>query len=176
MTAGLFYHSMSLLGAKTVKNHADYRLLSRSALEALSEYGETQLYLRGMVSTLGFAEDTVYFEVRERERGKSKYSIPKMLALAFNGITSFSIRLIHLIFLIGMAVTAASVWMIVYNTAVWLRGGAVPGWASILCSIWFLGGLNFIFLGIIGEYVGRSYMEVKHRPLFFVRERVNVDE
>lgn len=175
LTAGLFYRMMSLLGARTVKNHADYRLLSRNALSALLEYGETQLYLRGMVSTLGFTEDRVYFDVKERENGKSKYSVSKMLALAFNGITSFSIGLIHMIFMVGIAVTIASFVMIIYNIIIWAKGMAVPGWASILCSIWFFGGLNFIFIGIIGEYVGKSYMEMKRRPLFHVRERVNID-
>ena len=176
ITAELFYSIMNTLGTKTIRNHADYRLLSRRAVDCLSEYGETQLFLRGLISSMGLVQSRVYFEVKEREQGRSKYSIKKMLNLAFNGITSFSIKPMHMIFCCGMATMLTSVVMIIYNVVVWYKGTAEPGWASILCSIWFLGGMNFTFLGVIGEYIGKAYMEIKHRPLYFVKERFNLDE
>lgn len=174
-TAGIFYKGMSLLGTDTIKNHADYRLISRRALEALLEYGETQLFLRGMVRALGFRQDVVYFDVKPRMEGESKYTLRKMFALAADGVTSFSIRPMHLIFGTGIFLLLMSAVVIIYNIAMWLKGVTVPGWASVLCSIWFLGGMNFVFLGIIGEYIAKCYMETKKRPVFQVWEEVNID-
>lgn len=176
ITAHCFYCIMDVLGAGIIRNHADYRLLSRRALKALLEYDEKMLFLRGMVRILGFKETKVYFDVKGREKGKSKYSISKMFSLALNGITSFSIKPIRIIFYIGILIMFVSIAMVAYDIVIWMRGIAVAGWASILCSLWMLGGLNFIFLGVIGEYIGKVYMESKHRPLFHVRERMNIDE
>lgn len=175
-TAGVFYGLMRFLGTNVIENHADYRLLSREALGALLEYSETQLFLRGSILELGFRIEYVYFYVKERTQGKSKYSPSKMFSLALNGITSFSIRPMHFICYCGLIVMLISIGMIIYNIAIWAKGIAVPGWSSILCSIWFLGGLVLFFLGVIGEYLGRTYMEVKRRPLFHIWERVNIDE
>lgn len=176
ISADLFYNLMNCLGTSTIRNHADYRLLSRQAIEALMEYGESQLFLRGLISSMGMVQAKVYFDVKKREKGKSKYSLRKMLNLALNGVTSFSIKPMHIIFCVGLITMLLSIVMIVYNVAIWYSGVAVSGWASILCSIWLLGGLNFVFLGAIGEYIGKAYLEVKHRPLYFVKAGVNIHE
>ena len=175
MTANIFYGLMKLLGTKTIRNHADYRLMSHNALEALFEYRETQLFLRGTVASMGFKTDTVYFDVKKRMAGKTSYSLGKMLTLAFSGITSFSIRPIHAVFGMGIITTIIGIAMIIYNIWVYIQGATVPGWTSILCSLWFLGGVMLISQGIIGEYVGKTYMETKQRPLYFVKEKINID-
>lgn len=177
VSANLFYGLMKILGTDTIRNHADYRLLSHDALTALFQYSETQLFLRGIIASMGFDTDTVMFDVKKGIRGGvSKYSFGKMVSLALNGITSLSIRPVHLIFEIGVMTLIASVVMIIYNIIIYYKGIAVPGWTSILCSIWFLGGLVLMGLGVVGEYIGKTYLETKHRPLFFVKERVNLDE
>ena len=166
---------MKLLGTETIRNHADYRLMSRNALNALFEYRETQLFLRGIVASMGFSTDEVYFDVKKRMAGKTKYSFGKMLSLAFNGITSLSIRPVHLVFNMGVITTLISVVMIIYNLVVYIQGLTVPGWTSILCSLWFLGGLMLISQGIIGEYIGKTYMETKRRPLYYIKDKINID-
>lgn len=175
LTASLFYSVMKLLGTETIRNHADYRLMSRNALNALFEYRETQLFLRGIVASMGFSTDEVYFDVKKRMAGKTKYSFGKMLSLAFNGITSLSIRPVHLVFNMGVITTLISVVMIIYNLVVYIQGLTVPGWTSILCSLWFLGGLMLISQGIIGEYIGKTYMETKRRPLYYIKDKINID-
>lgn len=140
ISANLFYHFMNFLGTKTIKNHADYRLMSKMALTALFEYGETQLFLRGIIATMGFKSDTVYFEVKQRTAGKTKYSLGKMLSLAINGITSLSIKPLHMVFYLGIGVLFISIIMIIRNLYIWSTGIAVSGWTSILCSLWALGG------------------------------------
>jgi len=167
---------MNWLGTKTIPNHADYRLLSKNAMKALFQYEETQLFLRGIIASMGFQTDKVYFDVKERGVGKSKYSWRKMLTLATNGITSLSIRPLHLVFWIGIVSTFVSTVMIIRNVYIWSLGIAVHGWTSILCSVWFLGGVILIALGLIGEYVGKTYMETKKRPLYYIREGMNLDE
>lgn len=171
-TALAFYKLMNVLGSKTIRNHADYRLMSVKAIDALFEYTEVNLFLRGIITNLGFKTDTVYFEVKERTAGKSKYNLKKMLSLALNGITSFSIKPLRMISLIGMGTFVISLFMILYFVIYYLKGITVSGWSSILCSIWLLGGLILLSLGITGEYIGKMYSETKHRPRFIVEERI----
>lgn len=176
VTAIAFYRLMKLLGTDTITNHADYRLMSHDALTALFEYRETQLFLRGIIASMGFETDVVKFDVQERKAGKSKYSMWKMITLALNGITSLSIRPMHLVFYLGVTALLISTGMIIYNIYIYSQGIAVQGWASLLCSIWFLGGLTLASIGIIGEYIGKTYMETKQRPLYFIKEKVNLNE
>ncbi|MCR5626988.1 MAG: glycosyltransferase family 2 protein [Lachnospiraceae bacterium] len=176
MSATLYYKLMDLLGTKTVPNHADYRLLSRKALSALLEYGETQLFLRGIVANLGFNTGYVYFDVKPREKGSSKYSVSKMMSLAFNGITSLSIRPMQFMSLLGVIALIVSVIMIIKNIITFFRGEAVVGWASTVCTIWMLGGINLLCMGLLGEYIGKIYLEAKHRPVYFIMDSVNVEK
>lgn len=176
ISALLFYTLMKWFAKDTIPNHADYRLLSHDAMTALFEYRETQLFLRGIIASMGFDTDIVKFDVKKRQAGKTKYSISKMLTLAVNGITSLSIKPIHLVFGMGMVALAVSAGMIIYDISIYIRGIAVPGWTSQLCSIWLLGGLILISIGIVGEYIGKTYMESKRRPLWFIREVLNLDE
>lgn len=176
-TASLFYGLMRLLGTETIQNHADYRLMSKAALTALFEYPETQLFLRGMIASMGFDTGVVRFEVQERTGGgKTRYSLRKMLGLAVNGITSMSIRPLQAVFLMGIVAFIISIFMIIYNVSVYLKGITVPGWTSSLCSVWLLGGCNLIGTGLLGEYVGKTYLEAKHRPMYFIKERIHPDE
>ena len=169
-TALAFYRLMNMLGSSTIKNHADYRLMSKKALHALSEYQEVNLFLRGLIPLLGFKTDIVYFDVKERTAGESKYTLSKMLSLALNGITSFSIKPIRIITFIGIAIFLISIVMIVYSITMHVTGQTIPGWTSTLCTTWFIGGLQLLALGIIGEYIAKIYIEVKHRPLYYIEE------
>lgn len=176
-TAELFYGIMKILGTGTIPNHADYRLMSRDALAALFAYQETQLFLRGIIASMGFDTDFVMFEVHERVGGgKTRYSLHKMLRLAFNGITSMSIRPMQAVFAMGVIAFGISMIMIIYNISVYIKGITVPGWTSSLCSVWFLGGCNLIGTGMLGEYVGKTYLETKRRPMYFIKERIHPDE
>lgn len=169
VTAVGFYNFMNALGCNTIKNHADYRLVSKKAIIELMEYGEVNLFLRGLIPSLGFQTSKVNFDVKERELGQSKYNLTKMLTLAFDGITSFSIRPMRMIGTLGGGVSAISfVWLIV--TLVMLLFGAADVMAFIACSIWLFGGLILLSLGIIGEYIGKMYMETKHRPRFIIEK------
>ena len=167
-TAGLFYRLMRGMGAQIVDNHADYRLMSRRALEALSQFEEVNLFLRGIVPMVGFKSSIVTYERQERFAGTSKYPLGKMLSFAFDGITSFSTVPIRFIafagFFIFMASLAAQVVFLVQK----LLGYTVQGWATTMGSIWLVGGIQLLSLGVIGEYVGKIYMEVKHRPRFII--------
>lgn len=169
-TAGMFYSLMTALGCKTIRNHADFRLLSANALDGLSQYTETNLFLRGIITDMGFPSEIIFFDVRDRQIGRSKYSLGKMLRLAMDGITSFSIRPIHFLYGCGLFSLLIASLNIIYTVVVWVRGDVVPGWATIVISIWFLGGMQLIGLGIIGEYIGRTYMESKNRPRYLIRE------
>ena len=164
-TATAYYR---LLGSRVITNHADYRLLSRKALNALAEYGETNLFLRGLIPTMGFTSNVVYFDVKAREAGHSKYTLNKMLTLAVDGITSMSIRPIRLISGLGFLVFLFSVIMCVIGLVDWARGNNVPGYTTTLCVTLMLGGVTLLSLGIIGEYVGKIYMETKHRPRYII--------
>lgn len=167
-TATAYYRLMHLLGSNVITNHADYRLLSRKALNALAEYEETNLFLRGLIPTMGFTSDVVYFDVKAREAGHSKYTLNKMLTLAVDGITSMSIRPIRLISGLGFLVFLFSIVMCVIGLVDWARGNNVPGYTTTLCVTLMLGGVTLLSLGIIGEYIGKIYMETKHRPRYII--------
>lgn len=169
-TAESFYKILDRMGAKVIFNHADFRLMSKRALNAFSLYKETNIFLRGMVPLIGYKSDIVTYERSERLAGESKYPLKKMLALAWEGITSMSIQPIRLITWLGAIVFAISFIFIIYSLVSFFVGAAVSGWASTLCSIWALGGLQLLAIGIIGEYIGKIYLETKHRPRFIVEE------
>lgn len=169
-TATLYYRLMRLVGTKIIPNSADYRLLSRKAAKALMQYTESNLFLRGIVPDMGFKSDVVHFDVHERELGKSKYTLHKMLRLAADGIMSFSTVPIRLILYLGFIVLLYSIGVIIHDVYVYLIGDTVTGWASLQASIWFFGSVQLVSIGIIGEYIGRIYMESKHRPRFIVEE------
>lgn len=169
-TALAFYKLMSKLGGDIVYNHADYRLMSRRTLAALMTYGERNLFLRGMVRTLGFPQAMVYYDRGERFAGESKYPLRKMLAFAIDGITSFSVRPLRLISIVGLSFMLVALAVIVYGLVAWLCGQTIQGWTSLLVSLWFIGGAILVALGVIGEYVGKIYAEVKRRPRYFIEE------
>lgn len=165
-TAQAFYKIMAAMGVKTVYNHADFRLMSRRALEQFSKFDETNLYLRGMMPLIGYETDCVYYERKERVAGESKYPLKKMLALAWNGITSFSIKPISLITALGFVIVVLSICAAIYALVSYFCGNVKPGWTSLILSIWFLGGLQLVAIGMIGQYIGKIYIEVKHRPRY----------
>lgn len=165
-TAQVFYKSLAALGVKTIYNHADYRLMSKRALEHFSQFEEVNLYLRGMMPLIGYRTECVYYERKERIAGESKYPFKKMFALAWNGITSFSVKPIHYISFIGGIIILLCILAAVYAFVSYCRGSVVPGWTSLILSIWLLGGLQLFAIGLIGQYVGKIYMEVKHRPRY----------
>ena len=170
-TAEGFYKIMDRFGAKIVYNHADYRLMSKRALESLSQFGEVNLFLRGIVPQLGYRCATVEYERHERFAGESKYPLKKMLAFAFDGITSFSIKPIRLVLGLGVIIFTISLIALVWTLIAKLCGHTVSGWASLMCSIWMIGGIQMISLGVIGEYIGKIYNETKRRPRYLI-ERV----
>ena len=169
-TAQGFYKAVNLMGGELIYNHADYRLLSRRALEALSEYKEVNLFLRGIVPMLGFKTDIVYYERGERFAGKSKYPLKKMLSFAMEGITSLSIRPIEAIYKLGLIVSVFGVGVLIYALIRHLTGNTEVGWTSLMGSLWLLGGLQLFSIGIVGKYVGKTYLETKARPKYFVME------
>ena len=169
-TAEAFYRLMDRLGAETVFNHADYRLMSRRALDGLAQFQEVNLFLRGIVPMIGYPTDTVEYERGERFAGQSKYPLKKMLSFALEGVTSLSVRPLRMITGLGFLVFLISLIMIVYNVVRWATGNTVAGWASLACSVWFIGGLILLSLGIIGEYLGKLYLESKGRPRFLIQE------
>lgn len=165
-TAQGFYKTMKIMGVKTVYNHADFRLMSKRSLEAFSEYKETNLYLRGMVPLLGYKTDCVYYERKERVAGESKYPLKKMIALAVEGISSFSTKPIDMITYLGFGIVFLSVIAAVYAFVSYFLGDVEAGWTSLILSIWFLGGVQLLSIGLIGKYIGKIYTEVKHRPRY----------
>lgn len=167
-TALAFYGLMSKLGVKLVLDSADYRLLSKRATESLLDFKERNLFLRGMVPLVGYDSAKVYYARKERFAGKSKYPLSKMLHFALDGITSFSIAPIHLILYLGVLTVIFSIIMMIYTLVEKINGHIVSGWASLMISIWFLGGVQLISISIIGEYVGKIFSEVKHRPRFVI--------
>ena len=175
-TAQGFYKLMKHMGVEMVYNHADYRLLSKRALEALLSFGEVNMFLRGMVPMLGFKTAIVEYERGERVAGESKYPLKKMIAFAMEGITSLSNKPIRLVTLAGVVCGLLGVVMAVYVLVSLCRGHSVAGWASIMMSIWLLGGMQLVALGLIGEYVGKIYMETKRRPKFILEEYVHAAE
>lgn len=170
ITAECFYRLIKFFGSDAVFNHADYRLMSKRALEALAEFGEVNLFLRGIVPMIGFKSDKVYYERRERFAGESKYPLKKMLSFAWEGITSLSAKPMRVIAIIGFLIFLISMGMIIYSFARVMMGATVAGWASVICSVWAIGGLIMISLGVIGEYIGKIYLETKARPKFIIKE------
>ncbi len=167
-TALGFYRIMGLLGVEMVPNHADYRLMSQRALEGLAQYREVNLFLRGVVPLIGYPSAQVYYERHERFAGQSKYPLKKMLAFAVDGITSFSIKPIRLITALGFLIFLVSLVVLLYTLCTKLFGYTVDGWATILGSIWMIGGIQLLCLGVIGEYIGKIYRETKARPRFLL--------
>ena len=171
-TAQCFYKFMNLMGAETVYNHADYRLMSRRALEALSEYREVNLFLRGIVPLIGFKSDSILYARKERTAGETKYPLKKMINFALDGITSFSAKPIRLISVFGMLCSLLSIGGLLYALLSYSFGYTVPGWTALTCSIWFLGGIQLLSIGMLGEYVSKVFSEVKNRPKYFIEEIV----
>ncbi len=167
-TAHGYYRFMQMMGVDIVYDHADYRLMSRRAVEALLSFSEVNLFLRGMVPLVGFKTDTVLYERGERFAGESKYPLKKMVAFALDGITSFSVKPIRLILNLGVVIFAVSVLILLYSLIRKLCGQTVSGWTSLVCSIWALGGIQLLALGVIGEYIGKIYNETKRRPRYII--------
>lgn len=170
-TAESFYKLMNAMGAEVVFNHADYRLISSRALQELAKFREVNIFLRGMVPLVGFKSTSVYYERSERAAGKSHYPLSKMLSLAFDGITSLSIKPIKMIIALGIIVAVISFIGIIWAVVEALLGNTVGGWASTTCIICFLSGVQLISIGVIGEYIGKIYLEVKQRPRYIISER-----
>lgn len=175
-TAEGFYKVMKFLGADVVFNHADYRLLSKRALEGLADFGEVNLFLRGIVPLIGYSSAVVTYERSERFAGESKYPLKKMLSFAFEGITSLSVQPIRFITRMGLLVFGVSIIMLLYFFIRYFAGHTVAGWASIAVSLWALGGLQLLAIGVVGEYIGKIYLETKRRPRFIIKEYLKVEE
>ncbi len=169
-TALAFYKLMRALGVKSVYNHADYRLMSKRAVEQLCRYKERNLFLRGIVPLVGYRTDTVYYDRSARLAGESKYPFSKMLNFAIDGITSFSVKPLRLIVALGIAMVIMSLAIFVYVITAYAQDNVVPGWSSLMISIWFVGGCTLISLGVVGEYIGKIYIEVKERPQYNIEE------
>lgn len=169
-TAQLFYKFMSGMGVKSVYNHADFRLMSQRAVNALCQYEERNLFLRGLVPLLGYKTDSVYYDRLERQAGESKYPLSKMLSFAIDGVTSFSVKPLRLIFDLGVVFLLISLAILVYVIVSLCKGNGAQGWASIMLSIWFVGGCLLICLSIIAAYIGRIYTEGKHRPRYNIEK------
>lgn len=172
VTAQGFYRFVKWLGGDILYNHADFRLMSRRALKALQEFPERNMFLRGMVYSLGFPHSVVYYDRRERLAGESKYPLGKMLSFALDGITSFSVKPLRYIVYLGLFFILIALAAIVYALVSYFQGHVVPGWSSLLVSLWFIGGAILLAVGIIGEYVGKIYSEVKRRPRYFIEQSV----
>lgn len=176
ISAEAFYKFLNILGAEVVYNHADYRLMSRKVLEKLSDFTEVNIFLRGIVPLVGFKSTNVYYKRQERIAGKSKYPFSKMMALAIDGITSLSIKPIRAVTCLGLLIALISFIGVIWSIIVASQGKAVSGWASTICIICFVGGIQLLALGVIGEYIGKIYMETKKRPRFIISEKISQDE
>ncbi len=174
VTAEGFYKFMKLMGVDIVFNHADYRLTSKKVLEELEKFSEVNLFLRGLFPLIGYKTEIVYYERKERFAGESKYPLKKMLSFAWDGISSFSVKPLRFITGLGFLITLFSILVLLYSLIVKIIGSAVSGWTFIVCSIWFVGGLQMLSIGIIGEYIGKIYKETKRRPRYIIAE--NLDE
>ena len=175
-TAESFYKLIKFLGADIMDNHADYRLMSRRALDGLSQFGEVNLFLRGLVPMVGYPSTVVYYERAERFAGESKYPLKKMLFFAFQGITSLTVEPIRMIMTLGISISFVSFLVILWTLYEYFFSFTVRGWTSMLASLWFIGGLILLSIGIVGEYVGKIYLETKHRPRFIVSDFLNDKE
>lgn len=172
ITAKFFYWFMGKLGSPVLRGHSDYSLMTKQVLEALSEYSECNMMFRAILRQLGFKQAPVYFEVKERELGESKMSLRKLLALSLDAITSFSVAPLRIIAAIGVFIFFISLLMMAWVVYDYFRLGTPNGWATITCSLWFIGGLGMICLSIVGEYIGKMYMETKKRPRYFIKTRL----
>ena len=170
-TAESYYKFLKFMGVEAVYNHADYRLVSSRVLKAFADFKEVNLFLRGMFPLVGFKSTSVYYERKERIAGKSHYPLKKMLSLAFEGITSLSVKPLHIITGLGCFIAALSFIGVIWSVVVALCGSSVPGWASMTCIICLLGGVQLTCLGVLGEYIGKIYMEVKRRPRYIISQR-----
>ena len=175
-TAQSFYRIMEMMGVKTVYNHADFRLMSARAMKQLGQYKERNLFLRGMVPLIGYKTATVTYARKERLAGESKYPLKKMLSFAWDGITSFSIKPISMIMAFGGVIVACSVIAFIYTLVSYFMGHVSPGWSSLMISIWFLGGVQLLFIGVVAQYVGKTYIESKERPRYNVEKFLNHEE
>lgn len=175
-TAQLFYKLMNAFGVDMVYNHADYRLMSQRALEALASFKEVNLFLRGMVPLIGYKSDIVYYERNERFAGESKYPLGKMVTFALEGITSLSIKPIRMVTVLGILVSLSSLIPLGYSLVQWLNGNTVQGWTTIVLSIWVIGGIQILCIGIVGEYIGKIYLETKQRPKFIIDQFIHSSE
>lgn len=173
VTAEGFYKMMNAMGANTVFNHADYRLMSRRALEGLAQYGEVNLFLRGVVPMIGYTTDVVYYERGERFAGESKYPLGKMLAFAVEGVTSLSTKPIRMITGLGFFIFIVSIGMLIYSLIRHFMGATIVGWTTLMVSVWAIGGLILLSLGVVGEYIGKIYLETKARPRFIIEQFLN---
>lgn len=171
-SAHMFYRLQKQLGLDTVFDHADYRLMSRRALDLLSEYGESNLFLRGIIPQIGLDTAIVEYERRERVAGHTKYPIGKMVSLSIDGITSFSAKPIRIIFVLGLILLLLDISIAVYVLGAYFRDEVISGWTSLMLSVWFLGSVILIGIGIVGEYIGKIFVEVKHRPRYAIRDRL----
>jgi glycosyltransferase involved in cell wall biosynthesis len=169
-TAHMFYSLMNKLGSETVRDHADYRLMSKRALDGLAEYKEVNLFLRGIVPMIGYKTDVVYYERHERFAGESKYPLKKMLAFAIEGITSCSVKPLRMITFLGLFIFMVSIVLLIYFLVVYFTGRTVHGWTTLAISLWGIGGLILLSLGVIGEYIGKIYLEVKERPRYIIQD------
>ena len=172
-TALMFYRLMKGLGVDITYNHADYRLMSNRALNALGQFGEVNLFLRGLAPLVGFQSGVVTYDRSERFAGESKYPLKKMLSFAVDGITSFSVKPLRLITTVGVVIFVMSLLMLLYTLISWIAGHTVIGWTSTLASIWMIGGIQLLSLGVIGEYIGKIYNETKRRPRFIIDRYLN---
>ena len=173
LTAVAFYKLQRKLGVETVYNHADFRFMSRRVIEELAKYEERNLYLRGIIPMIGFRSTTVDDVITEREAGESKYTLSKMLTLALNGITSFSVKPIYSILSTGLIFVLIAFGIGIYVLVSLISGTAEHGWASLMLSVWFVGGIILLAIGVVGLYIGRIFIEVKHRPHYHIREELN---
>lgn len=176
VTAEGFYRLMNAMGANTVFNHADYRLMSKRALEGLAEFKEVNLFLRGIVPLIGFSWDVVYYERGERFAGESKYPLGKMIAFAIEGITSLSTKPIRIITGLGFLIFLISIGMLIYSLIRYFMGATIVGWTTLMVSVWAIGGLILFSLGVVGEYIGKIYLETKARPRFIIERFLNDEE
>lgn len=172
-TAQLFYKLMNYLGVEMVYNHADYRLMSKRAIESLADFKEVNLFLRGMIPLIGYKSDIVYYERHERFAGQSKYPLGKMITFALEGITSLSIKPIRMVTILGILVSLSSLIPLMYSVLQWCRGNTVQGWTTIIVSIWAIGGIQILCIGIVGEYIGKIYLETKRRPKFIIDQFIH---
>lgn len=175
-TAESFYKLMNTMGVNTVFNHADYRLMSKRALEGLAEFREVNLFLRGIVPMIGYSTDVVYYERGERFAGESKYPLGKMLSFAIEGITSLSTKPIRMITFLGFFIFLVSIGILIYSLVRHFMGATIVGWTTLMVSVWAIGGLILLSLGVVGEYIGKIYLETKARPRFLIEEFLNDTE